>query len=62
MNEYMNEPMREMIAIPLDEYKELLRCQGRVNDLEHQIDLFNETLNNNIRLFCTLAIHPDANA
>ena len=35
---------REMIAIPLEEYKELIRTQGRAQALEQEVFNLNETL------------------
>ena len=54
-------PRKEMIVVPLDEYKDLLRCQGEVLALQNEISVLNELLNNNMRLYCTLSLHPDAN-
>ena len=50
MDKDINKPMREMIAIPLDEYKDLLMCRGRAMELENELLRVHATLDDFIRL------------
>lgn len=61
MGEFFIENQKEMITIPLEEYKELLRCKGAVDVLQITNDRLTDMVNSNMRLYCTLSLHPDAN-
>lgn len=43
-------PNKEMIVIPLEEYKELISMKGRVISLENEVIRTHETLGNFIKL------------